>query len=221
MKDVIIIGAGGHGAEIDEYIKFYNRYHGDEGLHIIGFLDDEPANYARYKFSAPLIGGVRDHKVICDCHYLIGIANIKYRKLFVDNFIAKGARFISFVHSSAYISESAIIGEGSIIGPNANIGPNVKIGRFTLINSRCSLGHDADIGDYNFISPNVCFSGFTKVGDENLFGINSATIPAVNVGSRNKIGAGMILDHNIGDDSTVFYRYKEKVIAVPKLNELE
>ena len=53
-------------------------------------------------------------------------------------------------------------------------------------------------------------------GNENLFGINSATIPGILIGNRNKIAAGMVLDQNVGDESVVFYRYKEKVIAYPK-----
>jgi sugar O-acyltransferase (sialic acid O-acetyltransferase NeuD family) len=217
MKDVIIIGAGGHGAEIDEYIKYSQKITGVKELNIIGFLDDNPANYASYKLSAPLFGGVRDHKIIKGQYYIIGIANLKYRKLFIDKFKAEGAEFVTFIHCNAYVSESSTIGEGTIIGPHANIGPNVKIGNYTLINSRCSLGHDTVIGDYNFISPNVCFSGFSKVGDENLFGINCSTIPNITVGNRNKIAAGMVLDQNIGNDSVVFYRFKERVIAVPKM----
>ena len=98
----------------------------------------------------------------------------------------------------------------------ANIGPNVLVGDHTLINSRCSLGHDTKVGSYTFISPNVCFSGFTEVGDGNLFGINSATIPGIKVGNNNKIMAGMVLDKNVGNDEVVFFRFKEKVIAIPK-----
>ena len=218
MKDVIIIGAGGHAAEVDEYIKYSRGVSGVREINVIGFLDDNPENYKRYKLSAPLIGGACDHLVINGQYYLIGIADLIYRRFFVDSFKSKGAQFVTFIHCGAYVSESAKIGEGSIIGPNANIGPNVRIGKFTLINSRCSIGHDTVIGDYNFISPNVCFSGFSKIGDENLFGINCATIPNISVGSRNKIAAGMILDQNVGDDSVVFYRYKEKVIAVPRLS---
>jgi bifunctional N-acetylglucosamine-1-phosphate-uridyltransferase/glucosamine-1-phosphate-acetyltransferase GlmU-like protein len=97
-----------------------------------------------------------------------------------------------------------------------NLGPNAKVGNFTMLNSRCSLGHDTKIGAFNFISPNVCFSGFTDIGDGNLFGINSATIPGIKVGNNNKIMAGMVLDKNVGDEEVVFYRFKEKVIAVPK-----
>lgn len=216
MKNVIIIGAGGHGAEIDEYIKHSQKTTNRKILNIVGFLDDNQENYNRYKLSAPLIGGVSNHTIIKGQYYIIGIASLKYKRFFVNKFKSEGAEFVSFIHCSSYISESALIGEGTIIGPNVNIGPNVRMGNYNLINSRCSLGHDTFIGDYNIIGPNVCFSGFSKIGDENLFGINAATIPKISVGNRNKIAAGMVLDQNVEDDSVVFYRYKEKVMAVPK-----
>jgi sugar O-acyltransferase (sialic acid O-acetyltransferase NeuD family) len=217
MIETVIIGAGGHAAEIDEYIKYNQRLTGVHIFQVIGFLDDNPDNYKRYRFSAPLIGNVKDHCVIEGMNYIIGIASLKYRRPIVEDFMAKGGQFAPLIHHNAYISESASVGEGSIIGPNATIGPNVRIGSFTLVNARSSIGHDTEVGSFNFISPNVCFSGFTVVGDDNLFGINSATIPGIRIGSRNKVAAGMILDQNIGDDSIVFYRFKERVIAVPKL----
>jgi len=216
MKDVIIIGAGGHAAEIDEYIKHSQKLSSVSELRVTGFLDDNPSNYENYRFSAPLLGSIRDHKVKKGQNYIIGIAQLKYRRLFIDKFIAMGAEFVTFIHHNAYFSESATIGEGTIVGPNVYLGPNVKIGNYTLVNSRCSLGHDTIVGDYNIICPNVCFSGFSKVGDENLFGINCSTIPKISIGNRNRIAAGMVLDQNVGDDSVVFYRFKEKIIAVPK-----
>lgn len=216
MKNVIIIGAGGHAIEIDEYIVYSKKKCTEYLVNVIGFLDDNPLNYQKYKFSAPLLGGVKDHKVRKDCSYIMGIANLKYCKLFIEKFYGEGADFISFIHCNAYVSESAQIGKGVVIAPYVNVGPNVKIGDFTFLNSRSSMGHDTVLGKYNFISPNVCFSGFTIIGDENLFGINCATIPGIKIGNRNKIAAGIVLDKNVGDDSVVFYRYKEKIIAVPK-----
>lgn len=219
MTNVIIIGAGGHAAEIDEYIIFNEKVTRKKEINIIGFLDDNPANYARYKFSAPYIGGASDHKVLKDHAYIIGIANLDSRHFFVEKYKSEGAVFVSFVHIGAYMSMSSLVGEGCVIGPNANIGPNVTIGAFTLINSRCSIGHDTMIGNFNSISPNVCFSGFSQVGDDNIFGINSATLPSVKVGNRNKIAAGMILDRDVGNDTVVFHRFRERVFAVPKLRE--
>ena len=215
MTDVIIIGAGGHAAEIDEYILHSQKTSGKREINVIGFLDDKPANYYdRYKFSAPLLGGIKDHVVEKRHGYIISIADVEFRRPIVDWFLAEGGFFVSFIHYSAYVSKSALIGEGTIIGPNVNIGPNVKVGKYNLFNSRCSLGHDSIVGDYNIISPNVCFSGFTQVGNENLFGINSATIPHIKVGNLNKIAAGMIIDQNIGHDSVFFHRFKEKIIAL-------
>ena len=111
MKNVIIIGAGGHGAEIFEYIQYDNLIRGIE-LNLIGFLDDNPSNYACYKLSAPLIGGIKDHAIRSECHYIIGIANLTYRRKIVEQYLSRGAKFVSAIHHSAYVSPSAFIGNG-------------------------------------------------------------------------------------------------------------
>ncbi len=216
MVDVIIIGAGGHAAEVNDYIICSKGRNGNPDINVIGFIDDDPDSYKSYNYDAPYLGSLGNHDVSLKYFYIMAIANIKYRRPIIDDFLKKGARFISLFHQSAYISKSARIGTGTILGPNVNIGPNVHVGCYNLINSRASLGHDTKMGSFNFISPNVSFSGNTCIGDENLFGINSATLPGVSLGHRNKISAGMIVDQNVNDDSVVFYRFKEKIIAVPK-----
>ena len=216
MKKVIVIGAGGHSAEIDDYFLFAKNANPAFDMVIEGFIDDNPESYKGYAFTAPFLGSINDHEVRNDSFYIIGIANLKYRKPIIEKLLLRGAKFTTFIHPHAYISPSSKIGNGVVIAPGVNVGPKVFVDDFTLINSRSSMGHDTVVGKYNFICPNVCFSGFTKVGDENLFGINSATIPGVIIGNRNKIAAGMTLDKNVGDDEVVFYRFKEKVVAIPK-----
>jgi len=216
MKEIIIIGAGGHAAEIDEYIQAIKKTLTSEELKVYGFVDDNPSSYESYQFSAPFFGTITDHVVDPNKFYVIGIANLDYRRDIVRRFLRAGATFLTLIHPSAHVSPSAKIGKGVVIAPFVNIGPNVQIGDFTLINARASMGHDTIVGKYNFITPNVSFSGFTIVGEENLFGINSATIPGIVVGDRNKIAAGMVLDKNVENDAVVFHRFKEKVIAIPK-----
>ena len=217
MKKVIIVGAGAHAAELNDYIHHDIRYRNNSNsIEVTGFIDDDQEIYNNYQFEAPFLGSILDHHPLQDVYYLIGIAKLESRKNIVFSLQAKGAKFISFVHPDAYISRSASIGKGTVIAPNVNLGPNTSIGKFSLINSRCSIGHDTELGAFNLISPNVSLSGHTNVGDENLFGINSATIPGIKVGSRNKIMAGMIVDKPVGDDEVIFYRFKEKVIAISK-----
>lgn len=216
MKNVLIIGAGGHSAEIDDYFQYAKKKDPSFDFCIKGFIDDNANSYKNYQFTAPYLGAINSHAVQQDCTYIMGIANLTYRRPIIERFVAEGATFSSFIHPDTYISPSCTVGNGVVIAPGVNVGPKVVIGDFTLINSRCSMGHDSHVGKFNFICPNVCFSGFTKVGDENLFGINSVTIPGIEIGSRNKIAAGMVLDKNVGDDEVVFYRFKEKVMAIPK-----
>jgi sugar O-acyltransferase (sialic acid O-acetyltransferase NeuD family) len=217
MIQIIIIGAGGHAAEIDEYLLHTNKLKDADEYKVVGFIDDNAAGYDAYQFSAPYLGTIKEHVVNPDAFYIMGIANLAYRRIIIEDFLAKGASFHTFIHPLAYVSPSAKIGHGVVVAPYVNIGPNVTIGNYTLINSRASMGHDTKVGDYNFITPNVCFSGFTTIGDENLFGINSASIPGISIGSRNKIAAGMIIERDIEDDTTYFHRFKEKVLAIPKV----
>jgi sugar O-acyltransferase (sialic acid O-acetyltransferase NeuD family) len=212
MKKVIVIGAGPHAAEIDDYIHYAAGKDAGFDMELLGFLNNNPQCVSNYHFRAPVLDAVDIHIVNMDYYYIMGIANLTYRRPVIERFITAGAHFLTFIHPDAYISESAVIGEGVVIAPGVNVGPNVKIGDFTLINSRSSIGHDSQIGRYNFICPNVCFSGFTFVGDENLFGINSCTTPGITIGNKNTIAAGMVLDKPVTDNETVFYRYKEKIM---------
>jgi hypothetical protein len=98
MKKVIIVGSGGHGAELDDYIRYGIKSRKGEALEIVGYLDDNPDNYHRYKFSAPLLGSIKDHEIRSDCSYIIGIANLTYRRKIVESFLEKGAEFISYIH---------------------------------------------------------------------------------------------------------------------------
>ena len=116
------------------------------------------------------LGDIKNHSVRPDCIYLMAIANLKYRKTIIENFIQSGANFTGFIHPTAIISPSSEIDPTVVISHNASVGPKVKIGRFNMLNSRCTIGHDTVIGDYNFISPQVALSGKTKIGNENLLG---------------------------------------------------
>jgi sugar O-acyltransferase (sialic acid O-acetyltransferase NeuD family) len=210
----IIIGAGGHAAELMDYIQAVNT-EGNGSVNVMGLLDDNPANYAHYEFYAPYLGSIKEHVIDQSVTYLIGIANIQYRKTIVQDFLDKGARFISIIHPRAFISKTARVGEGTVIAPYVNVGPKAVIGAFNLLNSRSSIAHDSVLGAFNFISPNVAISGFTNIGKNNLFGVNSATIPGIKIGDNNKISAGMVVDKQVGDNEIVFHRFKEKIIAVP------
>lgn len=212
MKKIIIIGAGGHAAELRDYISYINKTQLEKPLEVMGFLDDDEKNHHHYEFKEPFLGSIKEHKVRKDVSYLMGIANLDYRKPIIEKFKKEGGKFIGLIHPTALISRSAKIGEGVVISHNASVGPKVKIGNFNMLNSRCTIGHDTVMGDYNFISPQVAISGNTTIGNENLIGTNSCSIPGMSIGNKNKIAAGMVIYKPVGNNETVMFRHKERLV---------
>lgn len=203
-KKWILIGSGGHAAELRDYIRFRNEVSKLEPqIEVVGYIDDDPTSHKHYGFKEPFLGTIVGHEIRSDVEYLMAIANLKYRKSIIENFLAEGANMTGFIHPTALISPSSNIHPTTVISHNASIGPKVKIGAFNMLNSRCTIGHDTVIGDYNFISPQVAISGYTKIGNGNLLGTNSATIPSVIIGDNNKIGAGAIVIFDVPNNVTV------------------
>lgn len=204
MKNIILVGAGGHAAELVDYITHFNKVAtAGKQLNLIGLIDDDYSNYSNYNYSQPYLGTIQNHDMVSDAEYLMGIANLNFRKQIIEEFESKGAVFSGFIHPNAQISPSSMIGNGVVISHNASVGPKVKIGNHTIINSRTTVGHDTEIGEFNFISPICALSGNTKIGNGNMLGTNVITIPGVQIGDDNKIGAGVVLFFNLESNQTV------------------
>ena len=213
MKNLIIIGAGGHAAEIVDYIEYINFNSMNPKYTIVGLLDNTESYYNHYGFNYKFLGNTDTHLIDKEIYYVIGIGNVSVRKKVIDEYVSKGAKFKSIIHPTALISKTATIGEGSLISHNVSIGPKANIGKFCVINSRSTIGHDSEFGENNFLSPQVVIGGFSKIGNSNLFGTNSSVIPDTKIGDNNKIMAGMTVVNKVKDNEVVFYRFKEKLIV--------
>lgn len=212
MKKVIIVGSGGHAAELRDYINHNNNAHPTDHIHVHGFIDDDEASYKHYGFKEPFLGSIKDHTVNKDVMYLMGIANLNYRQSIIEKLESEGAVFTGLIHPTAIISPSAEIHPTTVISHNASVGAKAKLGKYNMLNSRCTIGHDSVIGNFNFISPQVAISGNTTIGNGNLIGTNACTIPGMKIGNNNKIAAGMIIYKSISDDNTVIFRHKERLV---------
>lgn len=216
MKNAILIGAGGHAAEIRDYINHHNLARPNEVINVLGLIDDNEDNYNHYDFDEPYLGTIKNHLINLKVYYIMGIANLKYRRPIIEIFQEAGAHFMRLIHPTAIISPSCEIGAGVVISHNVSIGAKAKIGDFNMLNSRCTIGHDTQMGDFNFISPQVAVSGHTKIGDGNLIGTNACTIPGISIGNNNKIAAGMVVIKRVYDNETVLFRYKERLVVREK-----
>lgn len=219
MKEIIIIGSGAVAAEVSTYVDDINNAVGKESISIKGFLDDSKDNFInnskKYRFTAPHLGTIDSYTFSAKENFVFGFANIAGRKTVLNKLVDKKLNFFTIIHPTAQVAASAILGTGNIIYPNCVIGPGAVIGNNNLITSFSFISHDCVIGDNNFFAT-AGLSGNVNVGNHNFFGIRSVVIPGLKIGSDNILQAGMTIDKNVGDHETVFYRFKEKIIAVIK-----
>jgi sugar O-acyltransferase (sialic acid O-acetyltransferase NeuD family) len=219
MRNVIILGSGGCAAEVTFYIEDNNsNSNTEEKINILGYIDyaeNIKDHYDRYNFKAPLLGDIDSYTPSQDEEVLIAIANNKVRSKMIESLKNKNAKIGSFIHKSSIIPKNADLGIGIIVYPFCIIEKYAKIGNYNILTTSSFISHDCVIGDNNFFST-TGIAGNVKIGNNNYFGIRSTVIPGVIIGNNNIIQAGMVLDKHVKDDTTVFYRYKEQVLAIPK-----
>jgi sugar O-acyltransferase (sialic acid O-acetyltransferase NeuD family) len=219
MKKIVIIGTGAVAAELTSYIEDNNKYIDSQSqIDLLGYIDYDyniEKYWKKYQLQKPVLGDIDNFNFENGIEVLIGISDIKFRNQIIFKLEAKGVSFFQFIHHSVIVPEAIALGRGNIIYPFCIIGPNTKIGDFNMITSYSCVSHDCTIGDSNFLSTTV-IAGRVIIGNNNFFGVRSTVIPHIEIGSSNVIQAGMMVDKSIKDDTTVFYRYKESIIAIPK-----
>lgn len=219
MNSIIIVGTGAVSSELTSYIEDQNNnVEENRKLEIKGYLESEEnieKYWKKYKLKKPVLADISSYEIEQGDKFLIGISHLEFRMRAIEVLRGRNAEIIGFTHYTAIIADSAEIGEANIIYPFCIIGPNCKVGNNNLVTSQSMLSHDCNIGNNNFFS-SVAISGRVTIGNDNFFGVRSTVIPHITIGSANTIQAGMVVDKDVADGSTVFYKYKEKVIAVPK-----
>lgn len=217
MKKIILVGTGAVAAEVTSYIEDGN-FGKDIGLEIKGYIDfdyNKDKYWKRYNFLKEIIGDVYSYQILEDDNFVICISDVQFRLKMINILKQRRAKFINIIHPSALIAANASVGQGNIIYPFCQIGPNAQIGDFNFMTHNTTISHDCTVGTNNFIAGDgLC--GHVKLGNNNSLGVRSIVLPHVSIGNNNVIQAGMVVDKPIKDDSTVFYRFKEQVIAIPK-----
>lgn len=194
MKELIIVGAGGLGREILQWIKDINKV--ELKWIVKGFIDDSSNPLKEKECSHTVLGTIKDWLPGDNEVFACAIANPEHKEQAVHNLKARGAVFISVIHPTAIIGEHNNIGEGLVMYPNARITVNVQVGDFvTLLSS--GIGHDVQIGDFSTISSYCAVTGGAFLGRKVFLGSHATVIPNVSVGDNVYIGAGSVVITNI------------------------
>lgn len=185
-KEIIVIGAGGHGRVIADIITLV----GDK---VIGFLDDKEPNHLS---EIPYLGTCKDIlKYQKDAWFIIGIGDNHTRKELME---AYQVNWYTAIHPSAVIAHDVSIGAGSAVMANAVINTASTIGNGVIINTAATVDHDCTISDYVHISPGVHLGGTVRIGTETWIGIGAIVSNNIDICGECIVGAGAVVIQNIG-----------------------
>jgi hypothetical protein len=115
MKKIIIIGAGAHAAEIEEYITENNAIKPE--IEILGFLDDSIENHQNSQLLFPLLGGIFNFDVPPNVELIIAVNNLLLRLKIIKHFSSKNIEFTNFIHHTSRVFRTAKIGKGNVFCP--------------------------------------------------------------------------------------------------------
>ena len=191
MKDIILIGGGGHCVSVIDVIE-------QEGQFRIAGIVDKPEFLGSNILGYSVIGNDSDLASLARKYQyaLITVGQIKSPALRIKLFnLAAALGFIlpSIISPRAYISKHAMIGRGAIIMHDALINSNAQIGDNCIINSKALIEHDCSISKHCHISTNATINGGVTVKSGSFIGSGAITKESIIIGKNSFIKAGSLV----------------------------
>lgn len=192
-KQVIIIGAGGHGRVVADIV----RCAGDQ---VIGFLDDGDGLPEQIS-GLPFLGGVENYVNFPEAEFLVAIGNPRIREQITERLA--GVKWHTAIHPAAVVSRmETSVGAGTVIMAGAVVNPGAVIGRHCIVNTCAVVEHDDHLEDYVHISVGARLGGLVRVGKGSWIGIGAVVSNCVNVCEDCMIGAGAAVVQDIVNSGT-------------------
>lgn len=198
-REVVIIGAGGHGRVAAEALAAMGNHR------LRGFLDGNAELAGTGVFGSTVLGDesllpkLREDGVRL-FHIGVGSAgDTGPRRRLFDVACEAGLEPLTILHPAAHISPSAVLGGGSIALPNAVIHTQAQVGENVIVNTAATIEHDCQIGRHVHIAPGVTLSGNAHVGEGAHVGAGATAIQGVRIGAHSLIAAGAVVVEDIPD----------------------
>ena len=201
MKDIIIVGAGGCGREVANWIEDINQV--EKTWNILGFIDDNSHALDNFPCKYKIIGSISDHKPNHDVSYAMGIASPGAKKAVSSMLVEKGAEFVSIIHPSTHIYSEFPLGKGLVTYPNSKIATGCRIGDFVTLQSTI-LGHDSQLENYVTVSSSCGITGGTKLHEGCFIADHACIAVGLEVGANAYVGIGSVVIRNVAENSKVF-----------------
>jgi UDP-N-acetylbacillosamine N-acetyltransferase len=195
-KNLVIIGAGGHGkvaAECAELMGLYTSICFWDGLY------PQLTQVSHW----PVVGTGAEFSGLDTVHtdYFVAIGHNITRQKVTTQLLEQQCHMATLIHPSAVVSPYSEIGEGTLICATAVVNIETKIAPGCIVNTGASVDHDNILASFVHIAPGARLAGSVSIGEASFIGIGSVIIPGKSIGKHCVLGAGSTLLHDLADYS--------------------
>ena len=182
MKNIAIIGSGGHANSLIDLINSSKNYK------IIGYFDKKINNKIKLKY-------LGDDNQIKNNQFDFAAMGIglalqpKHKMQIINKYLKIGIRFPKLIHKFSYVSRTSKIEDGVQIFAGSVINSNTEIKCHSVINTGSIVEHDCYIGEYCFVCPGSIVLGSSKIGKNTIIGSKNIILPKTEVLSNSFIKA--------------------------------
>jgi acetyltransferase EpsM len=191
---LVIVGAGGHGAELLAYCRDLS-----DSSSVLGFVDEfRPKGPFG---SSIVLGGFDDLRRLLDgpeppTHYLTAVGDNRTRERLVTAVEeTSGGRLLPWTlrHPHASIGAEITIGAGTCLAPGTIVTTRACIGSHVIMNVKASVSHDTVVDDFVNLNPGSTLCGNVRVGRGAYIGAGATVIERITIGEWTVVGAGSVV----------------------------
>lgn len=193
LRDVVIVGAGGHASDTFELIRRSRL-----GWRVVGTIPAPPVTQNRLAaWGVPVVDHLPDGAA-----FVLGIGYPVARRRAAGEF--PGNRVAPPVcDPTAVVSPSAQMQEGVAVFWQAALSPKVTVGLHSFVGYGAMVGHDAILGSFVAIMPGARISGDSLVEDGATVGSGAVVLEGRRVGRGAVVGAGAVVTKDVPPGATV------------------
>ena len=201
MKKILIVGAGGFGRELLQWIKDINAE--KPTWEIGGFLDDNLQALDGVEIDYPVVGTISDWQPKDDEVFALAMGKPQLKRMVVEKLKSRGAHFAAVIHPTALVSPFAHYPPPPPPFPYSKLSCNSTVGDFVSILTT-PIGHDNEIGDYTMISGGCNIVRNVKIGKDVFVAAGVCIAQDVVVKDGAYIGLGSVVLKDVKAGTKVF-----------------
>lgn len=187
MKDLLMIGASGHGRVVADLAEQTGRYRE------VFFLDDCIERIGSWFAGRKVLGTsayAMEH--VKDYEIFIAVGHSAVRERLMEQLEAVHAVIPVLVHPSAVVARDVLIGSGSVVMAGAVVNSGAHLGKGVIVNTCSSVDHDCVVEDFVHIAVGAHVAGTVHIGRHTWIGAGATVSNNLTIVDQVMLGAGAV-----------------------------